>query len=198
MIRACRSCKHHCTHFTETMVFAMVPQDSQGATTAAFPGSQDLKRHGAWGVFTQLQTIKNAKRQILTSSLTVPAEEYQDGHTKPPTASPRAMWDISYQRRTKAASWVTDPQKQSGHWNKAAVSWPKVRVNIAQVATWINYSVMRSIKPPRPAVIHKVWKKAKSAQISKAAKQVQAWQQAFCSSRPLENIGKGIKQGGKN
>lgn len=123
------------------------------------------------------------------------AEEYQDGHTKLPTVSPRIRWDISYQGITKAVSWVTDPQKQSRHWNKAAESWPKVRVNTAQVA--VSYSVMWSIKPPRPAVIQKVWKKAKSAQISKAAKQVQAWQQAFCSSRPLENIGKGIKQGGK-
>lgn len=88
MIRACRSCKHYCMHFTETMVFAMMPQDSQYVNTSAFPGSQDLKGHRAWGVFTQLQTIKNAKRQLITSSLTLPAEEYQDGHTKPPTASP--------------------------------------------------------------------------------------------------------------
>lgn len=57
---------------------------------------------------------------------------------------------------------------------------------------------MWNIKPPRPAVIQKVWEKVKLAQISKAAKQVQAWQQAFCSSWPLENIGKGIKQDEKN
>lgn len=59
---SCRSCKHYCTHFTENMVFAMMPQDSRCAITAAFPGSQDLKRHRAWGVFNQLQAIKNARK----------------------------------------------------------------------------------------------------------------------------------------
>lgn len=46
--------------------------------------------------------------------------------------------------------------------------------------------------------MQEAWKKAKLAQISKAAEQVQAWQQALCSSWPSENTGKGIMQEKKN
>lgn len=72
---------------------------------------------------------------------------------------------------------------------------PKSQDNTSQVA--VSYSVIWSTKAPRPAVIQEVWKKAKLALISKAAEQVQAWQQALCSSWPSENTGKGIKQGKK-
>lgn len=61
----------------------------------------------------------------------------------------------------------------------------------------VSYSVIWSTKPPRPAVIQEVWKKAKLALISKAAEQVQAWQQALCSYWTLENTGIRNRQGEK-
>lgn len=61
----------------------------------------------------------------------------------------------------------------------------------------VSYSVIWSTKPPRPAVIQEVWKKAKLALISKAAEQVQAWQQALRSYWTLENTGIRNRQGGK-
>lgn len=146
-------------------------------------------------MFNQLQTITDAKRQILTSPFTFPTEEYQASRIKLLTASPKSHVRHFLPEKDQSCHLNKHPSetKQTLKWACRIMS--KTEDNTSQVA--VSYSVMWRTKPPRLAVMQEAWKKAKSAQISKAAEQVQAWQQALCSSWPLENIGKGIMQGKK-
>lgn len=129
-------CKSYCTRFTEATAFALGCHRT--SSVHPFPGSQGLKRRLAWDMFKRLQTITDATRQILTSSLVLPIEEFRAGHIKPLTASLRATLFLLEKDQSCLPS--TRPSETEQTLKRACRIMPKSQDNTSQVA--VSYPVI--------------------------------------------------------